>query len=71
MLLEGCDRNIIRGIEKDMLSGVENSVLFYAFRELSRRFEIIALERVKENMKFFCILEKTFNSCRFLSTLTA
>jgi len=48
----------MRGIEKDILRGAEGSVLFYAFRELSRRYEISALEQIEENMKPFASWKK-------------
>ena len=41
-----------------MLSGAESSVLFYAFRELFRRYEISALEHIEENMKPFASWKK-------------
>jgi hypothetical protein len=56
--LEGSDRNIIRGIEKDMLSGAESSVLFYAFRELFRRYEISTLGHIEANMQPFASWKK-------------
>jgi len=41
-----------------MLSGAESSVLFYAFRELFRRYEISALEHIEENVKPFASWKK-------------
>jgi hypothetical protein len=57
-LLEGSDGNIIRGIEKDMLSGAKSSVLFYAFRELFGRCEISALDRIEEKVRSFASWKK-------------
>jgi hypothetical protein len=39
-------------------AGAESSVLFYAFREPFRRYEISALEHIEENMKPFASWKK-------------
>jgi hypothetical protein len=45
-------------MEKDIFSGAESSVLFYAFREFFRRYEISTLEHIEENMKPFASWKK-------------
>jgi len=41
-----------------MLSGAESSVLFYAFREPFRRYEISVLEHIEKNVKPFASWKK-------------
>jgi hypothetical protein len=57
-LLEGSDLQYCTWCGKDRLSGAEGSVLFYAFRELFRRYEISALEHIEENVKPFASWKK-------------